>query len=213
MMHPPRRPARRTLPNWSQVLAVVVIAAILLAACTTKDDEDNETPTAVPATLAPSTPSSAPLPSPTAGGLKPAATLGTVATVVQATLSAANGQTISDGICVATIPDGWVDDGTGHGTTLSGAQYVLFGGRLRSDDDWKKAVDLVKEQAKLKKDAKVSEGDDFVRVDLPNDGGFEYRVRLENRYCDFSVTGGAQPIPPEERVFWDAIIASLAPAA
>lgn len=196
-------------------LSLVLICAVIvgaLAACTTSDDEGKKTPTPAASTATP-----AKLASPKAGGLttptKSAVTpLATTAaeTVVPATLSAANGQSITDGLCVATIPDGWVDDGTGNGSTASNARYSLFGGRLSGDAAWQTGVDLVKKQAQAKPGATINDGDNFVRVDLADGRGFEYRAHFTDRYCDFSVTA-TRAIPPEERAFWDAIIASLAP--
>lgn len=203
-----RTPEPTVLSGRSRSLLLLLLLGALLAGCSTSDDEGDETPTSVPATLAPSTPGGATTPATTAATVS-----ATGATTVPASLAATNGQTISDGICQTTIPDTWADDGTGRGTTSSGAKYVLFGGRVRSDDDWKQAVELVKNQSASKEGAKVSEGDDFVRVDLGDDRGFVYRGRFEDRYCDFSVTSTAGAIPPEERAFWDAIVAGLAPTA
>jgi hypothetical protein len=180
---------------------LLLILVVLLAGCSVTDDED-ETP--APATLAPEA---------TTGATTPATTPAAGATTVPASVDAAGGQTISDGICQTTIPDTWADDGTGRGVTASGAEYVLFGARVRSDESWNQAVELVKNQAGAEEGAQVTEGDDFVRVDFAEDRGFEYRRRFENDYCDFTVTSDAGPIPAEERASWDAIIASLAPVA
>ncbi|HEY7033389.1 MAG TPA: hypothetical protein VH482_18760 [Thermomicrobiales bacterium] len=188
-------------------LVLVVLIGGLLAACSTNDDESNGATSTPTTTQATQTPTSA------AGGQKATPSAAAGSTAVPATLAPGSGQSITDGICQATIPDDWVDNGSGAGTTPSGAKYILFGGLLKTDDEWKQAVQLVKDQAGSQEGAKVSEGDDFVRVDLPDNHGFEYRKRLQDRYCDFSVTSTAAAIPDAERAIWDAIIASLAPAA
>jgi hypothetical protein len=196
-------PLRLRTPVGASLL--VLLLGTLLAGCSTSDDEgDGTTPTAAV--------SATPRATPGTGATSPAATV-KAGTTAPTTVGATSGQVISDGICQASIPDDWVDDGTGHGTTSGGARYVLFGGRIASDDAWKQAVELVKKQAGSKEDAKVSEGDNFVRVDLADDRGFQYRGRFDDRYCDFSVTSPLSPIAEEERASWDAIIASLVPAA
>jgi hypothetical protein len=129
------------------------------------------------------------------------------------TFASGSGQIVTDGICQATVPDDWADSGAGSGTTASGARYAVFGNIIRTDDAWNQAVKLVKDAAAKTEGANVTEGDNFVRVDYPDDKGFEYRGRFDDRYCDFSVTSSVRPIPEEERAFWDAIIASMAPVA
>jgi hypothetical protein len=202
------------LRGWRPIAALLAafVAGVLLAGCSTSDDEGDKTPTVgTTATIAASAETGGAT-TPPATQLTPASTQPSSETVVPATLGAGNGETISDGICQATTPAGWVDDGTGRGTTTSGVRYVLFGGLLKTNEDWQEAVDLVKKQAESTPDAKVTSGDDFIRVDLPNDRGFEYRGRFGDRYCDFTVTGASRPIPADERAFWDAIIASLGPS-
>jgi len=185
----------------STSLLLVLSIGVLLAGCSNNDDEGDDTPTPVPPTQAATAP---------AGQPTTAATTGTGATTVPATFASGSGQIVSDGICQATVPDDWVDNGTGSGTTPSGARYAIFGNLIPSEDGWNQAVKLVKDDAAKKEDAKVTEGDNFVRVDLADDKGFEYRGRFDDRYCDFSVTS-SRAIPPEERAFWDAIIATLGP--
>jgi hypothetical protein len=121
-------------------------------------------------------------------------------------------QTISDGICEAQIPYTWVDNGTGRGTTASGARYVLFGGSVPDDTTWQQAVTLVQQFAKSQPDAQVQQGDAFIRVTLASDAGFEYRGRFGSVYCDFSVMSRGGAIPEAERSVWDMIIGSLRPA-
>jgi hypothetical protein len=191
-------------------LVLLILLGGLLTACSTNDDESDgatSTPTTAAATQPPTL----------AAGSKSTATpagaaSGTASTVIPATLASGSGQIITDGICQATIPDDWVDNGAGAGTTASGAKYTLFGGLLKTADSWKEAVQLVKDQAGSKDGAKVSEDDDFVRVDFKDDRGFEYRKRINDRYCDFTVTSNSTAVPEAERAIWDAIIAGLAPA-
>jgi hypothetical protein len=181
------------LPFGFVLLRYLFIAMVLggfLAGCSSDDDEDDPTATPVP-----------PTPTSTAA-----------AATVAPTVVTGAGQIVTDGICQANLPDDWVDDTTGRGTTSSGAKYALFGGRVRSDDAWKEAVELVKSQAEAKEGANVTETDNSIRVDLADNRGFEYRVRFDTNYCDFSVTS-TSPIPEEERGLWDGILASLAPVA
>jgi hypothetical protein len=199
-------------PSVRRFALALALSLVVLAGCSSDDDENDETPTSVPVTLAPATSAAGGQPSPTSGGLTPAATTAAAETVVPATLSAANGLPITDGTCRATIPDLWVDDGTGRGTTLSGARYVLFGNRLRNDDAWAAAVESVKSEADRRQGSEVVQDEDFIRVVFPDDRGFEHRQRLGDTYCDFRVDSSSGPIPPEERAFWDAIVSSLAVA-
>jgi hypothetical protein len=173
-----------------RLLIVALMIGGILAGCSSDDDEGDPTATAVP-------------PSPTS-------TAAAAASTVAPTIIAGSGQVITDGICQANVPDDWVDDTTGRGTTSSGAKYVLFGGRVRSDDAWNEAVELVKTQAESKEGSNVTEADNSIRVDLADNRGFEYRVRFDANYCDFSVTSTSE-IPEDERALWDGILASLAP--
>jgi hypothetical protein len=179
---------------FSHVRLVIVALMIggILAGCSSDDDEGDPTATSVP-------------PQPTSTSTVAAAT-------VAPTIIAGSGQTISDGICQANLPDDWVDDTTGRGSTSSGAKYVLFGGNVRSDDAWTEAVELVKSQAESKEGSNVTEADNSIRVDLADNRGFEYRARFDAIYCDFSVTS-TRPIPDDERALWDGILASLAPTS
>lgn len=183
-------------------LVLLLIAGAILSACTTKDDEGDE-PTANPtptATLAPVTATSV-------GTIGAGPTQGAVAT-----LSDAAGQRISDGLCQATIPDGWVDDGTGRGTTSSGARFTLFGSVLGDDAAWRSAADVVATPAASRPISAIRRTAASVRIDFADNRGFEYRARYGDRYCDFYVYRSAGPIPDQERAVWDAVIASLGPA-
>jgi hypothetical protein len=201
-----RSPDRTAYLIAVRALILLVFVGGLLAACSTNSDKSGgatSTPTVVQTTRAAS---------PAAGRPTAATPSATSATPVPATFAGGSGQLISDGICQATIPDDWNDNGSGSGTTPSGAKYILFGGLLKSQDSWKQAVQLVKDQAGSQDGAKVSEGDDFVRVALKDNRGFEYRKRFQDRYCDFSAKSSSSAVPNQERAFWDTIIASLAPA-
>jgi hypothetical protein len=185
-------------------LLLVLLTAIMLAGCSSDDDEGENTPTPAPPTQTASTATGDPTTAATSESG------GTGATTVPATFAAGSGQNVTDGICQATVPDDWVDNGTGSGSTASGARYELFGNTVRTDDDWNQGVKLVKDAAAKIQEAKVTDGDNFVRVDYPDSKGFEYRGRFANRYCDFTVTSSSA-IPEDERAIWDAIIGSMGP--
>lgn len=180
--------------NRAQKWTVLLLLPFLLAACGGGDDE-------------PATPTAAPTQTPA-----PTPTLDPNAPITPQALDSANSQVVGDGLCTASVPEGWVDDGTGRGNTPSNSRYVVFGGRVASDADWQRAVELVRTQAGTRAGATVDETDTSIRVTFADNAGFEYRARFGTRYCDFNVsrTGGA--IPAAERVFWDAIIESLEPA-
>ncbi len=184
----------------------------LLAACTTSDDEgEEETPAARTPTVTVT---------PAAGTTVPTAGAPAMATqspateeeLPPATLDPATAQVITDRVCQARIPVDWVETGAGRGTTPSGARFELFGNRLASDDEWQAAVELLLNQVKARPGATVERDDTFVRVTYADHRGFVYRARFPDRYCDFAVTSMSGPVPTEERAYWDAIIASLAPA-
>lgn len=126
-------------------------------------------------------------------------------------LTAANSLVVSDGLCVALVPDGWVDDGAGRGSTLGGATFALFGGRLATPEDWTRAADLVVAQAGARSGATVRRTDDLVLVTFADNRGFEGRRRFADRYCDIAVSG-SKAVPGSERAFWTAIVDSLTPA-
>lgn len=197
----------------TRTLVLILLFGGLLTACSSNADTSNG------ATSTPTTSSATKSPIPISGSRVPGTPSGTPAGTPAAAAVAVipatpfGGQTVSDGICRATIPDDWVDNGAGSGTTPSGARYTLFGGLLTTQDGWKEAVQLVKDRAGSQDGAKVSEGNDFVRVDFKGNRGFEYRTRVNDRYCDFTVANTAIPIPETERASWDAIIASLALAS
>jgi hypothetical protein len=128
------------------------------------------------------------------------------------TLSAATGQTVTDGICNVTVPIEWVDSGNGRGLTTAGARYQLFGGQAADDAAWQEAVQLALDQAERHPDSVISQGDDFVRVAYPDDTGLVYRGRYDRIYCDFSVTVSGRALNDEEKAGFEAAVASLGPA-
>ena len=169
-------------------LAMLALA-IVLGGCAGDDDEGGD-PTATAETATQALPQN----TPTAG-----------------TLSAANGNLITDSLCEALVPDGWVDDGTGRGSTSGGHAFVLFGGTVRSDADWDATDNLIATPSSGFAVASFERTDDSVHVVFANDRGFEFRKRFGNRYCDFRVTSRGPTISPDEQGFWDAVIQSLAP--
>ena len=180
--------------SWCVMLPMVLVLA--LAGCA-GDDDEGETPTAPPG----ETPTQA------AAGVTP-----TVAgTLPPATLSAVNGSVITDGVCEGLIPAGWVDDGTGRGSTTGGHAFTLFGGQVRSDAEWEATIDLIATPAAGNGVESLDRTDDSIYVVYADGRGFEFRKRFGDRYCDFRVTERAGPIPPEEQVYWGAVIESLAP--
>lgn len=180
----PWLPCRRR--QWPQ--AIVMLAVLIVATgCTTADDEGDEpTPPVATATQA----------------VAPTATGGALTEV--------NGQAISDGVCLAVIPDGWVDDGTGRGTISGGGAFVLFGGRVTSDAAWEIAVNVVATPEAGRGVASEERTADSIRVVFADDRGFEFRKRFGNRYCDLTVTS-TRPFSPEEQAIWPAITETLAP--
>lgn len=165
--------------------------AIALSACSTSDDEGK-----TPVSRGSSTATSAPP--------------GSTTTEESGSLTGANSQLITDGVCQVVIPDDWVDDGTGRGTTPGGARFVLFGGRIRNDADWQAARDVVATPGAGTDVTSISRDEGSIRVVYAGDLGFEYRKRFDDKYCDFSVTS-TRTIPEGERRYWDAVISSLAP--
>ena len=128
------------------------------------------------------------------------------------TLSANTGQTVTDGICNATVPIEWVDSGNGRGLTTEGGRYQLFGGQAADDAAWQQAVQLALDQAEGHPDSQIIQGDDFVRVAYPNDTGLVYRGHYGSIYCDFSVTTTGRVLNDDETSGFEAAVASLGPA-
>lgn len=206
----PRWPYHRLIIRAARWALLFSLLFPLLAACTTSDDEgEEETPAAPTPTVAVT---------PAAGTMVATASVpatqspATEEELPPATLDPASAQVITDRVCQARIPADWVETGAGRGTTPSGARFEIFGNRLASDDEWQAAVELLLNQVKARPGATVERGDTFVRVTYADHRGFVYRARFPDRYCDFSVTSVSGPIPAEERAYWNAIIATLAPA-
>jgi hypothetical protein len=128
-----------------------------------------------------------------------------------AAASFAAGSAISDGICRAVVPDDWVSDGAGRGSTPSGARFALFGGMIASDESWQKGASLVETQAAAQPQATVEESTNRVAVRSSDSRSYSVRVRLADRYCDFSLTSYTA-IPTAELGVLPAIEASLAAA-
>jgi hypothetical protein len=208
----PRWPYHHLITRTARWALLFSLLMPLLAACTTSDDEGEEETPAAPTPTAVVTPA--------AGTSVPTASAPAMATrspateeeLPPATLDPASAQVITDRVCQARIPAGWVETGAARGTTPSGARFELFGNRLASDAEWQAAVELLLNQVKARPGATVERDDTFVRVTYADHRGFVYRARFPDRYCDFSVTSVSGPIPAEERAYWDAIIATLAPA-
>lgn len=170
--------------------AVLALLTILtLAACSTSDDENPDATSTSPASSSQS-----------AGTRQPSLS------------SSVSGQTISDGLCQVTIPAGWVDDGTGRGTTAGGHRFELFGGRVTDDAGWQLVSQVVATPRAGRSIQSIQQDADSVHAIFDNDEGFAYRVRFDTLYCDFSVTGMSGPVDGAERATWPEIIGSIAPA-
>lgn len=180
--------SRRRL--WSVVLALLLTPTV--AACATDDDEGDE-PT-----------------EPTGSTATTSSTATVASTATTETLTQINGQAISDGICLAVIPDGWVDDGTGRGATTGGGRFVLFGGRVTNDAAWQAAANAVATPAAGREVASEERTADTIHVVFADGRGFEFRKLFGNRYCDLTVTS-SRPFSPEEQAIWPAILDTLEP--
>ncbi len=119
------------------------------------------------------------------GDPKPTATSETPPTP---TVEVVTGSTTTDGICQITIPDDWVDDGTGRGETSLGDRWTLFGGSAATDTAWTAAKDLLKSQFDGVADVTIDDSDDRLTVIEPNGRGYYLRQRFESTYCDFAVS-------------------------
>lgn len=129
-----------------------------------------------------------------------------------ATLTVVPGQgsIATDGMCQVIIPDNWVDDGTGRGATAQGDRWSVFGNHIADDQGWTSAQDLLKSQLGDEVDAKISESDTAITVELPDGRGFVLRQRFEDRYCDFTVMA-EQNRPEEVTAIWQGVAATLTP--
>jgi hypothetical protein len=178
---------------WGVLITLCLVLTV--AGCTTEDDEADE-PTQGPA----ATETTSPIP--------PTATVAATSTI--GSLSQVNGQAISDGVCLAIIPEGWVDDGTGRGTTSGNGRFSLFGGNVANDAAWQSAVNAVATPRAGRSIASDERTADTIHVVYADGRGFEYRKRFGSRYCDLTVTANA-PFTPEQQAIWPAIIDTLEP--
>jgi hypothetical protein len=169
-------------------LALAMGLVLLLPACGGGDDND---PTAVPTSRPGLAPTSAPIGSP-----PPANRPGTV---------------VSDGICQARLPAGWVEEAAGSGSTASGNRFAVYGNRLNGESAWTNAASLFTTQLE-NAGATVEEGDGWVRATYPDGRGFAYRARFDDRWCDVRLTARSGALPEVEAQAWEAIEASLGPA-
>src|SRR5688500_8535586 len=126
------------------------------------------------------------------------------------TTVAATGSTASDGVCQVTIPDDWVDVGTGRGTTPQGDRWSIFGGSIASDAAWTSAKELLRSQMSSAPDAEIADEGDRVVVTTPDGRRYLVRQRFENRYCEVSLTA-SRDVSEEEQAIWQSVAASLAP--
>ena len=172
-------------------IPVIALLALALAGCTLNEKKD-------------ATPTSVPQPTPAASTAVP-----TTATAA-AGLDPSSSQAITDGICTALIPDGWVATGNGRGTAPSGARFTLFGNTLSGDADWNSAANIIATVA-AGRDAIPTQTADSIAFANQAGTSFEVRRLIGDRYCDFSVTSFSK-VPDEERALWPAIGASMSAA-
>jgi hypothetical protein len=119
------------------------------------------------------------------------------------------GSTATDGVCKVTIPDTWVDDGTGQGVTSQGDKWRVFGNRIADDAAWNAARDLLKTQMSSQAGAKITEDDRTITVELANGRGYVHRERFNDRYCEFSVMANRDE-PEQVTASWLGVAATLA---
>lgn len=120
------------------------------------------------------------------------------------------GSTATDGICQITIPETWVDDGTGRGATAEGDRWVLFGGGSATDADWTSAKELLKSQYAGQVGAETDEDDSSVTITLANGRGYVVRQRFDQIYCEFSVSA-VRDEPDHVTALWHGVAATLGP--
>jgi hypothetical protein len=168
----------------ARTFLLICLVALTVAACGGDDDPE---PTAT----------SGPAPTPEAN---------------DPTTIASTGSTASDGVCQVTIPDDWVDVGTGRGTTPQRDRWSLFGGSIASDAAWTSAKELLRSQMSSAPDAEIVEEGDRVVVTTPDGRRYLVRQRFENRYCELSLTA-TRDVSEAEQAVWQAVAASLAPVA
>ena len=164
-------------------ISILLVLLCVLAACGGDEEKDaTSTPPGIPTATA---------------EIVPTADLGSIA-----------GSTATDGICQMTIPDDWVDDGTGRGVTTQGDQWSLFGGSIADDAGWTSAKELLKSQMSGQEGVEVRDDGNIVTILVPNGRGFVVRERIENRYCEFAVTARGDR-SEEIASLWTAISDSI----
>lgn len=137
----------------------------------------------------------------TAPGPSPTGIVELTATQVQSEIS---GSTATDGLCQVTIPDNWVDDGTGRGITAQGSRWSLFGGSIDSDAAWNSARDLLKGQFSGRDGVELTEDDTRVTIVLPNGRGYVVRERFEGLYCELAIMSTLDQ-PAEVTAIWAGV--------
>ena len=181
----------RRVSNLRRLLFIPLLA-ITLTACGIGSPGDDPTPTPV-ATLAP--------------GVTATAVNVTIGDRPSGSLSGLT-QTLNLSGCRVTIPLEWISEGDGTGVTPSNAKFTIYGGKIADNAAWENAVQLVVNQANRKGAISVTRGGDWVMAIHSGDRGFTYRVRIDNGYCDFSVSS-VKPIPEAERDMWNAVAGSV----
>ena len=187
-------PARFSARRGARLASIVLLLA--LAACGGDDGGD---PTPVTVATATTTAPSGAAPAPTNAplGSPPAARGGAI---------------IGDSFCRARLPVGWFEEGPGRGSTPSGHSVLVSGNRLRDDAGWSAAVSAFQTQLEGA-GATVEEGNGWVRATYPDERGFAYRARFEDRWCDVRLRASSGSLPASELAAWDGIVTSLAPVA
>lgn len=128
------------------------------------------------------------------------------------TAGVVTGSTASDGVCQVTIPDDWVDVGTGRGTTAQGDRWSIFGGTTASDAIWENAKELLRTQMSGVPDAEITDEGNRIVVTTPDGRRLIVRQRFESRYCELSVTA-TRDVSPEIMSVWQAVADTLGPIA
>jgi hypothetical protein len=188
MSRTPLRTSRAQTGRRSGVLSLAVCLVLAMTACGGGDDND---PTPGPTSPVEQAPTSAPIASP-----PPASRSGVL---------------VGDGICQTRVPSAWVEESPGSGFTPGRNRFVVYGNRLSGEAAWTNAASLFTSQLEGA-GATVESGDGWLRATLPDGGGFAYRARFADRWCDVRVTARSGALPDGEAAAWEAIEASLGPA-